>query len=398
MPSFRQDVAALRGPTITSAGYMRADAYVARVGVQEYREPDGSVRRELRLPEEVFHADALESFSGVPVTDDHPPAMLSPENARQHARGNLGEPRPEGNFLRAPMVVTDAALIAKMKAGKTQISCGYTCDLEMSPGEWRGKPYDAIQRNIRGNHVAVVDVGRAGPEVRARMDAFLEGLREDAKDPSGEAGLPHPRDGASRISQTDGHDAVKERPMRKIKIDGVEYEVTEQVAQALDKEREAQAAREKTMKADADKATARADQAEGDLAKERAARKDAEDPAKLREKIAARVALEQVAAKHLGADAKLDAMSDREVKVAVIKKLAGADLGADRSDDYVAARFDAAVGDVGAQSLDAARAAAERASSAAAERPDLKARKDADEHARNLWKSPIPGAAQKGKE
>jgi hypothetical protein len=60
-----------------------------------------------------------------------------------------------------------------MESGKTQVSNGYTCDtLEKPPASTRcTAPYDAIQKNIRGNHVAIVDRARAGVTAQARMDA-----------------------------------------------------------------------------------------------------------------------------------------------------------------------------------------------------------------------------------
>lgn len=374
----RQDVASLRSPRTTAAGYLRADAFIARVGIQEYSDGAGGVRRELRLPDEVFDGEALESFVGVPVTDDHPGAMLDTQNARAHARGNVSTPRADGNFVRADVLVTDADLIAKMKSGKTQLSCGYSCDLDETPGVWRGQQYDATQRNIRGNHVAVVDRGRAGPDVCARMDALDQEI--DA------------RTGAT------AREGKETRTMKKIVIDGVEYEVTEQVAQALEKDRTAREGREKQSKADADKAQATADAAVQKLAAETAARKDAEDPQKVQSKVNARVALVSVASQHLDKGFKFDGKTDREVKVAVIEKLASGTKLDGKSDEYVEARFDAAVGDVGAKALDVVREVADKAGKADASDKVEKARTDNEDDARNRWQKRIPGSVCKEKE
>lgn len=162
----------LDGPKLLPNGWLRADAFIARTGVQEYRLADGTVRRELRLPEEVFHPDALASFAMVPVVEDHPAEMLNAGNARQFARGHLGEDiTAAGDKVRASVLITDAELVQKVLDGKNQLSAGYSCDLEESSGTWNGEPYDVIQRSPRGNHVAVVAKGRAGPEVRLHLDA-----------------------------------------------------------------------------------------------------------------------------------------------------------------------------------------------------------------------------------
>ena len=89
-----------------------------------------------------------------------------------------GTLRKDGEFVAGELLVTDADLIKKLEDGAArELSCGYNCDLDEKPGVTAdGLRYDAIQRNIRGNHVAVVPKGRAGPEARVRMDgAPVEG-------------------------------------------------------------------------------------------------------------------------------------------------------------------------------------------------------------------------------
>lgn len=193
---------ALQKPTKLSNGWLRIDGRITRTGVFTYRLPDGKMRRELRLPEEVFKADAMQSFALVPVTDEHPPAFLDATNTKEYARGSVaGTLRQDGQFIAGEMLVTDADLIAKLEGGKArEISCGYTCDLEESPGELNGERYDAIQRNIRGNHVAIVERGRAGPEARVRMDAAV--CTADGDD-------DQPRDENGRWSSSGGGGASK---------------------------------------------------------------------------------------------------------------------------------------------------------------------------------------------
>lgn len=176
----RYDVGKLQAPTRTPQGFLRVDGYASRCGVLEYRD-DGAIRRELRLPEDVFSEKSLEGFVGLPVTDDHPSEMVGPDNAQGLMLGTvLGPGRQDGDFVGVTVQVTDAGLIRKMESGKRQLSVGYAVELEDGPGEHPtyGK-YDAIQRRIVPNHLAVVSSGRSGPAVSVRMDGLEEIEHED---------------------------------------------------------------------------------------------------------------------------------------------------------------------------------------------------------------------------
>lgn len=162
----------LSKPVRLPNGFVRAEGYLTRSGIFVYRDGQGNTVRELRPPEEVMHPEALASFSLVPVTNDHPSELLTADNAKQYAVGSVSESVvPEGDKVRASLMITDAAAIEALNAGKSELSCGYTADVVLEAGVWQGQPYDAIQRNIRGNHVALVDAGRAGPACSIRMDA-----------------------------------------------------------------------------------------------------------------------------------------------------------------------------------------------------------------------------------
>ncbi len=162
----------LSKPVRLSNGFVRAEGYLTRAGIFVYRDAQGNTVREFRPPEEVFHPDSLASFALVPVTNDHPSDMLTADNAKQYAVGSVSEVvTPDGDKVRASLMITDSATIEALEAGKSELSCGYTADVELTPGVWQGQKYDAVQRNIRGNHVALVDAGRAGPACSIRMDA-----------------------------------------------------------------------------------------------------------------------------------------------------------------------------------------------------------------------------------
>lgn len=330
--AFRRDTQALPAPTRTDSGMLISDAHLTRVGVFLYRRADGSVQRELRLPEEVFHADSLASFQLVPVTLNHPPQGVTAENVREHSVGSVGDTvRQDGDHVLAKLSVQDAAAVAAVESGSNrELSCGYTCDVEMTSGTWRGQPYDAIQRNIRGNHVALVERGRAGPTAAIpRFDSDDAVLDETANDPT-------PPDTVSAAPRSD---------METITINGVTYEVSAQVKQAwhADSARRDEAlAQAKTARdaatAERDKAQARADQLDESLKAEKKARTDAAGPEAIEAAVQERIRLRDVA-KKAGVEVKAD-MDDAAIKLAVIKAKSNADLEG-RSADYVTARFDA---------------------------------------------------------
>ena len=145
---------------------------VARSGTQEY------LPEELGMPapatgpptipvyrpeEEVFSSETIASFEGMPVTNDHPVDGVSIENIRALQKGHAQNVRrgsgDDADLLLADLMITDERLIHLiMDEGKREISCGYTYELCEENGQY-------VQRKIRGNHIAVVDAGRAGPRV-----------------------------------------------------------------------------------------------------------------------------------------------------------------------------------------------------------------------------------------
>ncbi len=138
---------------------------IARTGDQEYlgREiglDSDKIVTVHRLPEEVFSEEALASFEGKPVSDDHPPELLDPDNASIYLKGHAQNVRQGSGdwdgYVIADLHIQDGALIDKIQHGKREISCGYECEYtDNGDGTYS-------QKNIRGNHIAVVERGRAG--------------------------------------------------------------------------------------------------------------------------------------------------------------------------------------------------------------------------------------------
>lgn len=148
------------------------DVPIARTGAQQYRgsefgAPDSERVYDVQRPEsEVFDRAAVASFEGKPVCDEHPQEDVTPANYGQYMKGVCRDVRRGdgdlANCLVADLLIYDADLIQKIEAGKREISCGYDC-LWNPTGD---SSYDQLE--IRGNHVAVVDRGRAGHKVAIR--------------------------------------------------------------------------------------------------------------------------------------------------------------------------------------------------------------------------------------
>jgi hypothetical protein len=163
----------------TAEGFLRVDGRISRSGLLSYFGADGKEHVEYRPDDEVFDQASIDSFKLLPLTNNHPSTLLDTTTAKMHTVGAVGESvRRDGDFLRTQMLIHDRDAISAARAGRSQLSAGYSCELEFTPGVFGGRRYDAIQRNIRGNHVALVDVARAGPEARIRLDRMdARGLR-----------------------------------------------------------------------------------------------------------------------------------------------------------------------------------------------------------------------------
>lgn len=127
-----------------------------------------------RPEEELADPETLASFRLVPFVDEHtmlgddPDIGLVPAEEKG-THGVIGENvayDPDTRTVYGNVKVFSKALANRIKSGKREISCGYRCAYEKSAGVFEGQRYDYIQRNIRGNHLALVDQGRMGPDVR----------------------------------------------------------------------------------------------------------------------------------------------------------------------------------------------------------------------------------------
>jgi hypothetical protein len=188
----RFDIAEMLPPREMPDGTLLADGLVAKPGVMIYRNSDGSLRRELVLPEELHDQESLESLKRVTLTLGHPPGgVINPDHVTTFSVGDNGERvevMADGHVKVDMAIRARRALRAVREDGVRGLSLGYKLSsLELTSGTHpEYGAYDAIQRGRRYNHNAIVRAGRAGPTVQLRADSqdaemVLEG---DVKQPA----------------------------------------------------------------------------------------------------------------------------------------------------------------------------------------------------------------------
>lgn len=210
----RWDRGEVRRAYTTPEGFLFVEGTATRCGVFEYRQPDGTVIRELRDDADVLNPESLATLGRKPTTLLHPEVngkrvLVTPQNWATFATGAVGEKiSAAGGYVDVTLTVNRADALAAIRDGMHELSCGYECDLDRTPGTHPiYGAYDQRQINIEYNHVAVVPKGRAGDEARLHFDA------------------------AEQITTPPQH---KERAMAKIKIGNVEYEVDANLAPILE--------------------------------------------------------------------------------------------------------------------------------------------------------------------
>jgi hypothetical protein len=195
------------GLRLDANGNLVGIARAARTGIQLYAgyevgKPDMKVVRVYRPEGEVFNRDAMRSFAAAPVTIDHPPVMVDPTNWKDYAKGETASDDivRDGEIVKVPFLIRDAEAIRTAQDEKHEVSMGYSCKLEFAAGQTpTGEAYDAIQRDIRINHLAIVDKARGGENLRI-------GDHEPAR---------------------------KEIKVKTILVDGLQVEVTDQAEAAI---------------------------------------------------------------------------------------------------------------------------------------------------------------------
>ncbi len=166
--------------TLTDSGQMHVPCKFARTGSQLYtagqlglkdKEPNEIIEVH-RAEEDVFCEDSMATFRSAPVTIGHPkdeagaPIALTAENSKDLQVGMLeGMPVRDEDTLGGTLILTAKEAIEALEDGTQELSAGYICDIEDVDGKY-------FQRNIRANHIAIVDKGRAGSSCRISDEAI----------------------------------------------------------------------------------------------------------------------------------------------------------------------------------------------------------------------------------
>lgn len=151
------------------------DNPLSKVGIYPYlgKQIDDSlepnkVYRVYRPAEELLNKETVRSFNLVPLINDH--EMIGKDFKPAEKKGIDGiiyNPRvAHENMLIGNIKIYSEKMMRDIKNGKKELSMGYTCTYDLTPGDWDGQHYDVVQRDLRGNHVALVDKGRMGSDVR----------------------------------------------------------------------------------------------------------------------------------------------------------------------------------------------------------------------------------------
>ena len=310
----------------TDEGYLSVTAPIARTGVYNYLQPDGSIQREYIPPTTLFSMDSIETLRLKPVTNNHPSNFVNTDSYQELSVGSVGETIvEEGDKLFAKFMITQQDAIDDVNQGKVQLSPAYSCDLEFTKGiSPDGEHYDAIQVNRKYNHLAIVDKARGGDSLNFKMDS------------DSDIGV-----------QTDNN-LIEGDSMQTIHIDGVDHKIDNEVVakhiSALTVRADNAEDALKDEKAEVTKLQAKLDAGEEKIAEMQTKLDSTEE---LDKRVDARVELLSVATSILGEDGFNKTDSDEAIMRAVVLKTSPkAEAKLDSADDkitYLKARFDSAI-------------------------------------------------------
>jgi len=328
----RFDAVELKGEIVrTPEGYLKGDAIVTRIGIFQYQQWDGSIRNELRHPNDVFKAASLKSLQMRPITLLHPDELIvTAETAKSLSRGFTGEViEIDSPYIITSLIITDKEAVDAVENGLRELSMGYFVTLLPEKGVFDGIEYEFRQTEIDYNHLAIVERARAGPNARlnlvdhlGKQDAILVDFKPLIKNDS-------------NIKVDEGN-SMDPKLIKLMLDNGIPYDAAPEIKVAFD----AMQAQVKTLQATIDAlkdvtinekvvgkadvtALAAIDRLTGEfdgLKKDNEKLKEDASSEKFREKVKIRTALEKVATATLDSETikKMADMDDSEIKKAVI--------------------------------------------------------------------------------
>lgn len=312
---------------------------IACVGVFPYMKADNSVEMEAKLPTELLSEETVSSANSKPITDNHPDELVTQVNARNYMKGfTATNAHVENDKLKVDMTITDKSLIDEINKGKQELSIGFETEVVPKKGEYKGVAYDSVQRNIRINHVAVVEQGRAGHSVRLLGDS-AEMIEQDVQKKGKRMDTTKVRlDGADvTVATADADKIVKldaDNADKAKKIAELEAQIEEKKKELDELKGEAE-----EEKKNADEAQAKADAAEKELD---SLKKEYSGDA-MQKAVNDRLNLVGKVKPYLGDSYDFNGKTDKQLKLDTITALDSSIDLKDKSDDYIGAYFDAAL-------------------------------------------------------
>lgn len=328
----------------TPQGFLEIEAFTARTGIQRYF-VDGAILDEFRPEDEVFSDTSINSLKTAPLTDGHPKEFVNPDNVKELMVGfpnGQVDRREDGgeSFLVTKVIVTHRKGIDAIKKGKVQLSNGYNVDLDFTAGEHKGKKFDAVQRNIVNNHIALVFRGRAGAKASLRLD---EGqgilLQKDENKPNIGEMMKLTIDGKEFEVSDEAGNAIKAK-MSKSELEAEDLKKKNKELKAKGEKADDLETENEILKASKSKLIAKADSLQSDLDKKSVPKMDEE---KLDVAVKERIAVLETGKSMLSKDEveKIDSMKNEEIKIAVVKiDSPKVDEEKLKDSNYVNARFD----------------------------------------------------------
>lgn len=307
MSDIRVDKIVIPKMSVTKDGYLRGDAIVTRTGVFKYMNADGSVRLELRHPDDIFKQDSLDTLKSIPVTNDHPRELVTTDNVDKLLVGMTGETvKLDGNSILTTLTITHKDAIDIVNSGKQELSLGYKVDVIAEDGEYEGEKYTHRQTNVDYNHLAIVEVARAGRSARINLDGALIQI--------------------DNLIDNKGLDMTEKEK--------------ETIVETEDTKVETETVNADTVHVNLDKYLAIIDQLKLENAELKAARVDSI----IADKVKTRIELINKTSKVINMDSdEFYNKSDREIMELVIKSADTTISLDDKSDAYVSGRFDAII-------------------------------------------------------
>lgn len=314
--------------SLTDEGYLRGEAVVTRTGVFVYKMPDGTISRQLRHPDDVLAPESLATIKQIPVTLEHPPVMLNSDNAKKYSVGYTGDvyySNDQGHVI-VNFTITDKDAVEAVKKGHTrQLSLGYYQQMKDESGIYNGEPYTHRQTNIRYNHLALVEVARAGNAATIRLDGAAYQLSKEE---------------AATVADDN-------KRLDSVVYNGISYQVPPEIRVAMDSINKELAEAKDGMgglKKEMDMAKAKYDElkAKYDEMMKKEKNNDSAIAEKVNAGIVSRLGLIAKASKVCDTKG-FEAKDDKSIMLEAIKAKHPNFDAKDKSDDYIAARFDAMI-------------------------------------------------------